>query len=146
MVKIKAIETDDLNSLAELYYDLSGIPSNLKIMNEKFHKMQIDPDYLLLGAKKDNVLIGSLMAIFCMDLVGDCKDFILVENLIVHKDYRKKGIGKGLMSYIEKLAFEREVYFIQFVSSANRTDAHHFYESLGYKMEDSKGFRKYFAG
>lgn len=146
MLEIKAIETDDLQALADLYYDLTGIHSNLPIMQDKFHKMQIDSDYLLLGAKLDNILVGSLMAIFCMDLVGDCKDFILVENVIVHKEYRKKGIGRSLMAYIEKLAFERQVYFIQFVSSAHRVDAHHFYESIGYRMEDARGFRKYIAG
>ncbi|HOV70464.1 MAG TPA: GNAT family N-acetyltransferase, partial [Clostridia bacterium] len=58
------------------------------------------------------------MGIVC---VGSCRPFMVLENVIVSQPYRRTGIGRKLMEYIEKYA--RSVncnYYIMFVSRANR--------------------------
>ena len=54
-----------------------------------------------------------------------------------------EGLGKLLITAIEKIAKERECIFIQFCSSMFRTTAHSFYNAVGYSDGTVKGYRKY---
>ena len=84
------------------------------------------------------------MAIICHDVVGECRPFMVLENVIEKSSCRGKGIGKKLISYIEDYAREKKCYYIFFVSSFDRKSAHKFYESLGYNMDVVKGFKNFF--
>jgi len=77
-------------------------------------------------------------------LVGECRPFMIIENVIVSKDYRNKGIGKALLNEIEMIAKKLNCYYIFFVSGDNRKEAHRLYESVGYNNDKVKGFKKYF--
>jgi GNAT superfamily N-acetyltransferase len=143
MIQIGLVRQEDLKELASLYFDLTGEPTDADKMVDTFQRLQLSPDYILLGAKLGDQLVGSLMGIVCYEMVGQCQPFMIVENVIVSKVHRRKGIGRGLMKRIEKIAVERGCYLIQFVSSANRKDAHRFYQSVGYALDVVQGFRKY---
>ena len=47
------------------------------------------------------------------------------------------------MSNIEKAAVERNCTVIMLTSSIHRKEAHKFYESVGFRGDVAKGFRKY---
>lgn len=144
MITIMEMRHDDLKDLTLLYEELLGKKTNLQIFKEKFDCINSNPDYMLVGAKDDSGnLVGSLLGIICQDLGGDCKPFIVVENVIVKSSCRGLGIGRKLMGFIEEYARTRNCYFSMLVSAYNRKDAHRFYESVGYANEVVKGFKKY---
>jgi ribosomal protein S18 acetylase RimI-like enzyme len=143
MITIKPIGRDDLTDLAALLAELAGKPTNKESMLNNFEWMEKNGDYYVLGAKRDQRLAGSIMGIICRDLVGECKPFLVVENVIVSNQFRGQGIGKRLMLEMEKIGMERNCHYIMFVSGAQRRDAHQFYESLGYKLDVVQGFKKY---
>ncbi len=143
MIEISTIKEYEINDLAELLEELSDMKTDIHKMHNNYKLISENGNYILLGAKYSNKLVGSLMGIICHDLVGDCKPFIVVENVIVSSIYRGKGIGKLLMIEIEKIAKERDCYYAMFISGFQRTDAHKFYESIGYKQDTVKGFKKY---
>lgn len=144
MVIIAKITYDDLDDLANLYEELIERKTNLQKFNKSFEWINSNKDYLLIGAKDDNGnLVGSLLGIVCQDLIGECKPFLVIENVIVKSDCRKMGIGKELMSFIEEFARTRNCYFTMLVSAFSRKDAHKFYESIGYTKDVVKGFKKY---
>lgn len=74
-------------------------------------------------------------------MYGDCKSFLVLENMIVDKEYRHRGIGTALISEIERRAAEKCNQII-LVTDTNRIDACKFYESVVYKPETHKGFKK----
>lgn len=144
MIAIDKINESDLNDLSTLYEELSGVKTNMGKMKENYDWINTNPDYILIGAKDDNKnLIGSLLGIVCHDVVGECRPFMVLENVIVRSDCRGLGIGKTLVNYIENYARERNCYYIIFVSSINRKEAHKFYESLEYDINAVQGFKKY---
>jgi ribosomal protein S18 acetylase RimI-like enzyme len=67
---------------------------------------------------------------------------MVVEDVIVDKARRREGVGSALMCEVEKYAVERSCGYILFVTESERTDAQRFYESLGYKPDTHKGFKK----
>lgn len=144
LITINRIIYDDLNDLSNLYEELLGRKTNFLKFKDKFEWIDSNKNYILIGAKEGNgKLVGSLLGIICQDLGGECKPFMVVENVIVKSDYRKKGIGKVLMRFIENFARKKDCYFTMLVSAFRRKDAHKFYESIGYNNDVVKGFKKY---
>lgn len=141
---VTRITSDFLQDLLELYRFL--IPDQKiapAVAQRIFSRLQQSPEYHLLGYFEDNRLLGSAMGIVCLDLAFDGSPFFIVENVIVHPDSQGKGIGKALMEALEKIAIEQGCVFIEFCSSMARTDAHAFYERIGYSPQAVRGFRKY---
>jgi len=144
MITIKKIIYNDLGDLASLYEELIERQTNLQKFNESFDLINSDKNYILIGAKDDNGnLVGSLLGIICKDLGGECRPYIIVENVIVKRGCRGMGIGKVLMSFIEDFARKKNCYFTMLVSAFRRKDSHKFYEAIGYANDVVKGFKKY---
>jgi ribosomal protein S18 acetylase RimI-like enzyme len=136
---------NDLAGLAELYKEFWNEDSSLEKMRPLFHKVGNDPNYIFLVVKDDGILAGSVMGVICENLYGECKPFMVVEDVVVSKDLRPRGIGTILMRELEKIAVERNCRQTIFVTESNRTDAIAFYQSLGYEADRYTGFKKKLA-
>ncbi|MCA9379833.1 GNAT family N-acetyltransferase [Candidatus Dojkabacteria bacterium] len=55
-----------------------------------------------------------------------------IDELIVHKDHRGKGIGKQLIKKAFEYAKTKNCYRIELHSNIRRTEAHDFYKGLGF--------------
>lgn len=144
MLTITFINSSDLGQLALLYEELTGIKTNMVLMEKMYKKIADNTDYILIGAKdEEQRLVGSVMGIVCTDIVGECQPFMVLENVIVSEKSRRRGTGRQLVKYIENCARERNCYYIMLVSLLKRKDAHAFYESLGYNLGVVQGFKKY---
>lgn len=141
-MKIRRTTKEDIKELALLYKQFWNEDSLIELMEIKFIELQENPNYILLSALEENHLIGSVLGIICEELYGECKPFLLIEDLIVDHKYRRKGIGKALMTEIEKLALENDCYQILLITHNDRKDVIAFYESLGFNPDTHKGFKK----
>jgi len=141
-MEIRKLTEDDLVSLAVLYQQFWDEVSSLEKMRTTFQRLKRNPNYILLVADQQNNLVGSVMGIICEELYGDCKPFMVVEDVIVDKRQRRLGIASSLMKELERCASENNCNYIIFVTESERTEAHRFYESIGYKSDAYKGFKK----
>jgi GNAT superfamily N-acetyltransferase len=82
------------------------------------------------------------MGIICYELYRNCDPFLVIENMIVDVNYRRKGIGKNLFMEIEKMAKERKCRQILLITETFRKDACSFYESIGFDPIKNKGYKK----
>ncbi len=146
MITIDRIAEDDSDVLASLLEELSGYPTNPPLMRNELRSIMADPAYILLGARNESILAGTAMGIVCRDLIGECRPFLVVENVIISEQHRGKGVGKALIRALEREAEERGCLYISIVSGRERTGAHRFYESLGYPPDAARGFRKFLRG
>lgn len=144
MIEIRSIGREDITGLGSLYEELMGTPTDYGKLLRSFETIERTGTYILLGAFEQNVLAGSLMGIVCQDLVGSCRPFMVIENVIVSESFRRRGIARGLMAEIEQAARSRDCSYIIVVSGRQRTEAHRLYEQLGYGDEQVRGFRKHF--
>lgn len=141
-MEIGRLTEHDLAALAGLYQQFWGDDSCLEKMRTTFRRLNDSPNYIFLAARSDGRLVGSAMGIVCEELYGDCRPFMVIEDVIVGKDRRREGIGSALMGELEKYVVERNCGYIIFVTEAERTDAQRFYESLGYQPDAYRGFKK----
>ena len=144
MIIVEQLSEADLSEFTLLAQELCGRQTDSIKLSENFRKLSHKPEYMLIGAKdENNRLLGSAMGIICLDFVGDCRPFAVLENLIVSEKARGLGIGKMLVHYIENWARERNCYYLMFTSMAKRKEAHEFYQRIGYEKGVVEGFKKY---
>lgn len=143
LITIEEIKSEELEELALLMEELSGSNTDFAKMTINFNWMKMNPDYFLLGAKCSNELVGTVMGIICKDLVGECRPFMVIENVVVKSAMRGKNVGKELIKEIERIGREKDCYYTMFVSLKHRKEAHKFYESVGYSLDEVQGFKKY---
>ena len=122
----------DLPGLASLYKHFWGDDSSVEKMKSTFLKLKNNPDYIFLAAHRDNQIVGSATGIICHEIYGDCRPFMVVEDVIVDKNARRQGIGSMLMNAIEGKAKERDCCHIILVTDTSRHNACQFYASLGF--------------
>lgn len=84
----------------------------------------------IYGAYEEDRLIGVIR------VVGDGYSVILIQDLLVHPDYQRKGIGTMLMQTI--LAKYAHVYQIQ-LATDNTEKTKAFYRSLGFRAMEELG-------
>jgi GNAT superfamily N-acetyltransferase len=82
------------------------------------------------------------MGIICEELYGSCDSFLVLENMIVDKTVRNKGVGKALIKELERIAKEINCTQILLITENDRIDAIKFYESAGYNPTTHRGFKK----
>lgn len=107
--------------------------------------------YLGDDEKLKNAIKNSLFVLGYMDgdeliafvrCVGDAEHVVLVQDLIVKKDYRRKGLAKKLMNEV----FEKykDVRWIQVNTDGEDEVANAFYKAIGMKDISEAGVVSYF--
>jgi GNAT superfamily N-acetyltransferase len=133
---------EDIPALAKLYKQFWGEDSCIKAMQQQFNSLCKTNTHIILSAVYNEELIGSVMGVICGELYGNCQPFMVLENMIVHDQYRNKGVGKALIAELEWIAAHKNCSQILLVTELDRIDACQFYESAGYNPGTHKGFKK----
>lgn len=139
---IRQMNTSDIPQLASLYKQFWNEESCVEKMNTQFKKICQSDTHVILSAVENDRLVGSVMGIICEELYGLCAPFMVLENMVVDKESRRKGVGKALISELERVATERNCTQIILITETNRIDACNFYESAGYDSGTHQGFKK----
>lgn len=141
MITTRPITEADLPALLGLYATLYPVPTDPALMLENFRKMAVNPDYRVIGAfTAEGELVGSALAIICLDILAGCQPWAMVENVITAAKARGQGVGRQVMQSLEEFAQARGCSYIQLTTS--RPDAHAFYQAIGYSGDLVRAFRK----
>jgi GNAT superfamily N-acetyltransferase len=100
-----------------------------------------DPRESVLVAEQDGVVIGSMIATMLIELSGRARPHVLFRSIQIDARYRGLGIGAAMMAYAEEEVRQRGAMVAELTSSRKRTDAHRFYDRLGY-VQSHLGFKK----
>ena len=142
-IEVTPITDQDFRQLSELYQQLIPNEVSLSKMKEVFDRNKDNPNHIVLAAKIDGRLVGSLLAVICEMMFGQCKSFMVVEDVIVDESFRGNGVGKALMGYVELLAKQHNCSYIMLITDFDRIDSQKFYKSLGYKTDEYRAFKKH---
>jgi GNAT superfamily N-acetyltransferase len=93
--------------------------------------------------EENGALLGTIFLTLCMDPAYEFRPYGLVEYIFVLEQARGKGIGSSLLSHVEEICASKHCTRISLMSSAQRVEAHRFFEARGYNGEKSKAFKKY---
>ena len=132
---------EDMMGILELYKQLNQSNENFTIdeINKTLDKIEKNNIKYFI-AKENKRIVGSCYIIIIPNLTYNGKSIGYIENVIIDEKYRRKGIGKEIMRMAIKYAEEEECYKIVLQSGIGRTEAHKFYESIGFNGETKNAY------
>ena len=130
-VLIRDMESRDYLSIAEIWRDVFT-PVEDESVADVCERMKGDSRYRIFVADMEGMVVGFVTTVEALS-INLPDGYIKINGLAVLPEYRRRGIGKLLMERVEELARERGISLIGLASGFNRTEAHEFYEHLGYQ-------------
>jgi GNAT superfamily N-acetyltransferase len=139
---IRRARSADAAEVARLYAQLVSNPA-LRVLPERLAELEASADAALFVADDGHRLAGTVLVALCPDAMFGRRPFAVVENIVVDAASRGRGVGRRLLAEIESLCLAADCSKILLTSSAERADAHRFFERAGYAGDRKRGFVKY---
>ncbi|RZS39301.1 putative N-acetyltransferase YhbS [Herbihabitans rhizosphaerae] len=99
---------------------------------DAFAAIDSDPNQLLAVAEANGEVVGTLQLTFTTGLSRLGATRATIEGVRVRSDQRGTGLGQRLIKWCVEQAGQRGCAIVQLTSDATRSDAHRFYERLGF--------------
>jgi len=108
-----------------------------------FNMIDASQNEQLFVAERDGDVVGTFQILFNRTLTGRGSLSMIIEAVQTRPDMRGQGIGAQMIGYAIEEAKRRDCRLVQLTSNAARTDAHRFYERLGFAKSHA-GFKMKF--
>ena len=105
---------------------------DLAAYQRAFDAIDRDPAHLLLVAEAATGIVATLQLSFLPGLARRGALRAQIEAVRVRADYRGRGLGEALMTWVIDEARRRGCALVQLTSDKSRQGAHRFYERLGF--------------
>ncbi|MFW2541707.1 N-acetyltransferase family protein [Primorskyibacter sp. 2E107] len=135
-VVLRLLADDDLGRARE---DLSE-PLNAAY-RAAFEAITVDPNQRLVVAERGGGVIGTLQLSFLPGLSHQGAWRAQIEAVRVDSALRGQGLGRQMIDWAVEVARTRGCRMVQLTSNASRSDAHRFYEGLGFAKSHA-GFKR----
>lgn len=144
-VLIRSAKSKDIPMILELLYEL-GRPrakkdSDADIFTKLVKKYLKDSDKEILIAENNDSKIVGMVSIVLLLRLNQTENEMYIPELVVFKNFQKRGVGKKLMESCIKLAKEKKCHRIRLESGNSRKGSHIFYKKLGF-IQNSFSFIK----
>jgi GNAT superfamily N-acetyltransferase len=132
----RATEADLASIVAMLADDDLGAqresPDDLTPYRKAFEVIDVDPHQLLIVAERGGAVVGTLQLSRLAGLSRKGSFRAQVEGVRVASSERSNGLGQHLMEWAVGQARSWGCQLVQLTSDKARTDAHRFYDRLGF--------------
>ncbi|MFI6702258.1 GNAT family N-acetyltransferase [Streptomyces sp. NPDC050509] len=136
-LEIRPAVPDDIPAIVALLADDAlgaqrESPDDLTPYTAAFERLAADPNQHLAVAVRDHRVVGTLQLTIVPGLSRRGATRSLVEAVRVHSDERGSGLGTQLIEWAIDASRREGCQLVQLTSDTTRTDAHRFYERLGF--------------
>lgn len=129
---------ENLNDISELfseYHEFYGVNSN-KTTSKEFIKLRlVNGDSVIFVAYENNIACGFAQLYFTFSSLA-MSSIIILNDLYVSKEYRKKGIANQLMKAVKDFAISHSYPIITLSTSKYNGTAQSLYEKEGYVIDN----------
>ncbi|MEU3858137.1 GNAT family N-acetyltransferase [Streptomyces sp. NPDC028722] len=144
-LEIRDATADDLPAIVAMLADdplgaQRESPDDLTPYRAALERLDADPNQHLVVAVREGRVIGTLQLTIIPGLSRKGATRALVEAVRIHADERGSGLGSLLIEWAVDASRRLGCHLVQLTSDKSRTDAHRFYERLGFTASH-EGFK-----
>jgi GNAT superfamily N-acetyltransferase len=115
-------------------------PDDMTPYRAALERLEADPNQHLVVAVREDRVLGTLQLTIIPGLSRKGATRALIEAVRIHPDERGSGLGSLLIEWAIDTARRLDCQMVQLTSDKTRTDAHRFYERLGFRATH-EGFK-----
>ncbi len=136
-LEIRPATADDVPAIVALLADdplgaQRESPDDLTPYLTALERLRSDPHQHLVVAVREGRVVGTLQLTIIPGLSRRGATRSVIEGVRIHADERGGGLGSRLMEWAIDTSRHEGCHLIQLTSDNIRTDAHRFYERLGF--------------
>ncbi|MFD5855795.1 GNAT family N-acetyltransferase [Streptomyces chartreusis] len=144
-LEIRPAATDDIPAIVGMLADdpLGARRESLDDLTPylaAFERLTNDPNQHLVVAVREGRVIGTLQLTVIPGLSRRGATRSIIEAVRIHADERGSGLGTRLIEWAIDESRRQNCQLVQLTSDKSRTDAHRFYERLGFASSHA-GFK-----
>ncbi len=142
---IRTVDKQELFALRTLYRDHLFDEADTALPDEAveravWNNLLSNPAIRIFVIELNGQLVGGALLAVISNLTRGCRPFGLIENVVTHRAYRRRGLASALLAEVLRIAWEEDCYKVMLLTSTQRTDAHRLYEKLGFTRNEKVGF------
>ena len=141
-MEFRKLTESDLDSLLELYKQLSA--HDAECTKERYEtvwkEIEENSNIQYFGAIDDGKVVSTCYAVYIPNLTRGGRGICFIENVVTDKDHRKLGLASRVIDMAIEFAKEHHCYKVILQSGKARTEAHQFYENIGFDGASKKAF------
>jgi len=139
---VREAKNEDLKSLLDLYLCLheETIPEDTEKLQGTWTKIIKDENHHIIVNEVDGMIVSSCVCVIIPNLTRGIRPYAFIENVVTHRDYRKRGYGSECLAYAKEIAKENNCYKIMLLTGSKMEETLHFYEKAGFNSNDKTAF------
>jgi GNAT superfamily N-acetyltransferase len=136
-LEIRAAVTEDVLAIVGMLADdplgsQRESPDDLTPYLAALERLATDPNQHLVVAVREGCVVGTLQLTIVPGLSRKGATRSIIEAVRIHADERGSGLGTQLIEWAIDESRRQDCQLVQLTSDVTRTDAHRFYERLGF--------------
>ncbi|MBZ9644994.1 GNAT family N-acetyltransferase [Streptomyces sp. PSKA30] len=136
-LEIRAAVADDIPAIVGMLADdplgaRRESPDDLAPYLAALERLSADPNQHLMVAVREGRVVGTLQLTIVPGLSRRGATRSIIEGVRIHADERGSGLGTQLIQWAIDESRNQHCQLVQLTSDSSRTDAHRFYERLGF--------------
>ena len=136
-LEIRAAVTEDVPAIVGMLADdplgsQRESPGDLTPYLAALDRLAADPNQHLVVAVREGSVVGTLQLTVVPGLSRKGATRSIIEAVRIHTDERGSGLGTQLIEWAIAESRRQGCQLVQLTSDVTRTDAHRFYERLGF--------------
>ena len=141
---IRKLLENEIPELLELYTYYTSKDNLPNLTEEKINIIweQIKSNQFInyFVVEVDDKIIASCILSITPSFIRGGDGFGIIEHVVTHIDYRRRGYGKAIVNYPLDYAWEKGCTEVMLLSGAKNENAHKMYENIGFDKYRKKGF------
>lgn len=142
---IREAARGDLEGLLLLYTHLHEklVPADTPERAALWDKILSDPDYHIIVVEEDGLIVSSCVCVIVPNLTHGLRPYALIENVVTHAGYRKRGLASACLDFARELARKQDCYKIMLMTGSKEESTLRFYDRAGYCRGDKTAFNQW---
>ena len=146
-IYIRAIGKDELDQLIELYEHMhekgdAPLPPEEQL-GPLWDEIVANPMLYYFVGEIDGKLVSSCTMAVIPNLTRGARPYGLIENVVTHRDYRKRGYGTRILQHALQVAWEHNCYKVMLLTGRKDEATLRFYDRAGFKRGVKTGYIAY---
>jgi len=142
-MELRELHPEELDQLIFLFrhlHDEDDPLPPLDVVQSIWKEIQENQNHKYFGLFEEDTLISSCVLNIIPNLTRGCRPYGVIENVVTHSDYRRKGFGKSLLQYALNYAWNRNCYKVMLLTGRKDEGVYRFYESTGFDRNAKQAF------